>query len=32
MAILYNQEKSNFMAAEYYQAWQLLKQRRSGHE
>ncbi len=32
MAVLYNQNKDNFMAAEYYQAWQLLKQRRTGHE
>ena len=26
MAILYNQNKNNFMAAEYYSAWQRLKQ------
>ena len=26
MAILYNQNKNNFMAAEYYKAWQRLKQ------
>ncbi|MBQ6298971.1 MAG: hypothetical protein IJK79_01125 [Bacteroidales bacterium] len=25
MAVLYNQNKNNFMAAEYYQAWQRLK-------
>ena len=27
MAILYNQNKDNFMAAEYYTVWQRLKQR-----
>ncbi len=26
MAVLYNQNKNNFMAAEYYKAWQRLKQ------
>ena len=26
MAVLYNQDKNNFMAAEYYNAWQRLKQ------
>ena len=26
MAVLYNQNKNNFMAAEYYNAWQRLKQ------
>ena len=26
MAILYNQNKNNFMAADYYSAWQRLKQ------
>ena len=26
MAILYNQNRHNFMAAQYYQAWQQLKQ------
>lgn len=27
MAVLYNQNKDNFMAAEYYTVWQRLKQR-----
>ena len=27
MAVLYNQNKDNFMAAEYYSVWQRLKQR-----
>jgi len=27
MAVLYNQDKDNFMAAEYYSVWQMLKQR-----
>jgi hypothetical protein len=27
MAVLYNQDKDNFMAAEYYSVWQKLKQR-----
>jgi hypothetical protein len=26
MAILYNQNKNNFMAAQYFEAWQRLKQ------
>ena len=26
MAILYNQNENNFMAAEYYNVWQRLKQ------
>ena len=30
MGILYNQNKSNFMAAEYYKAWQRLKQNEEG--
>ena len=27
MAVLYNQNGNNFMAAEYYNAWQRLKQK-----
>ena len=30
MAILYNQNKNNFMAAQYYLAWQRLKQMEEG--
>ena len=30
MAILYNQNKNNFMAAQYYMAWQRLKQMEEG--
>ncbi len=30
MAILYNQNKNNFMAAQYYTVWQRLKQTEAG--